>query len=111
MLGIQTARRASASETLLNRYIWALLVVTNGVDLLASRRAFALGIAEINPVVELMIASYGFWSLGVFKAFWLVILLSLLPYIRGWTQVLFTLTCMIYFILALSHIIYLSPLL
>ena len=111
MLSLSIPRRASESEELLNRYWWSLLLVTNAVDVLASKRAFASGIAELNPAVDLVISHFGVWALAVSKAIWLVMLLLLLPYIRGWTQALLALSCLVYCGVVLAHIWYLSPLL
>ena len=63
----------------LNLYLWVFLVVTNAVDVLASRRAFELGIAESNRVVDLILANFGLLGVVLFKGFWLLILMLLLP--------------------------------
>ena len=95
----------------LNVYLWLLLVATNLVDLLASRRAFAIGIDELNPVVDAILVDQGIWGIGLFKAFWLLVLLLLLPRIQGWTQALLAFACLVYFALTLLHLWHLSPLL
>ena len=106
--GIPTA---SPGELQLNRYFWVFLVVTNAVDVLASRRAFQFGIAEVNPVADLIISMYGVAGLGLFKAFWLLALLAFLPFVRGFTQALLGFACLAYFLLTIAHIWFLSPLL
>jgi Domain of unknown function (DUF5658) len=98
-------------EQHLNRYLWALLAVTNLVDLLASRRAFELGIDELNPIVEALFSAYGIASIAAFKLLWLVILLVLIPHIRGWTQAFLAFACVVYLGLTALHIARLSPLL
>lgn len=103
--------KASPRDKQLNRYLWSLLAVTNLVDLLASRRAFDLGIGELNPIVDWLFSAYGISSVAVFKLFWLTALLVLLPYVRGWTQAFFAFACVIYLGLTLLHIARLSPLL
>ena len=110
-LGLARPGQASPRARHLNRYLWVLLAVTNLVDLLASRRAFALGIGELNPIVDLLFSAYGIASIALFKLFWLVALLVLLPYVRGWTQALFAFACVIYLGLTMLHIAWLSPLL
>lgn len=102
---------ASEREERLNHYLWAFLVVTNVVDVLASRRAFEFGIAEVNPFADLIIANYGIWALALFKAFWILMLLPLLPHVKGWTRVLLALACAVYGVLTIAHIWFLSPLL
>lgn len=104
-------QRASEREMDLNLYLWAFLVVTNIVDVLASRRAFEFRIAELNPVIDLVQADYGILGVVLLKAFWLFVLMLLLPYIRGWTQLLLGLACLAYFAVTVIHIWMLSPLL
>jgi len=111
MLGFLAVRRASDTEEHLSRYLWLLLAVTNAVDLLASKRAFELGIAELNPAAEMLISTYGVWGLALFKASWIVVLALLIPFIRGWTQVLLGLCCLVYVSVIFAHIAFLSPLL
>jgi hypothetical protein len=120
---IRTNRNFSTCETLppqqkshpsdrhLNRYLWLLLVVTNVVDVLASRRAFEFGIEELNPIVDSVLSAYGIWGIALFKALWLGVLLVLLPHIRGWTRMLLAFACLAYFALTVLHIWNLSPLL
>ena len=103
--------RASERDKDLNLYLWVFLVVTNIVDVLASRRAFEFGIAELNPVVDLILADNGILGVVLFKAFWLFVLMFLLAYIRGWMQLLLGLACLAYFAVAVLHIWMLSPLL
>lgn len=104
-------QRASEREEHLNRYLWLFLVVTNAVDVLASRRAFQFGIAELNPIVDLIISYFGIWGLAAFKALWIIMLMPLLPFVRGWTQAMLALACLAYFVLTIGHIWFLSPLL
>lgn len=106
-----SAGTASSRERHLNRYLWALLAVTNLVDVLASRRAFGLGIGELNPFIESLLARYGLVGLGMLKLFWISVLLILLPYIRGWLHQLLMLACLVYLALTVVHIARLSPLL
>lgn len=110
MFAIAT-QRASEREEHLNRYLWVFLVITNVVDVLASRRAFQFGIAEVNPIVDLIISYFGIWGLAVFKVLWILMLMPLLPYIKGWTQAMLGLACLAYFVLTIAHIWFLSPLL
>ncbi len=102
---------ASRQDRRLNWYLWALLVVTNLVDVLATRRAFDLAIPELNPTVEMLISGYGIAGVAAFKALWLLILLVLIPYIRGWTQNLLKLACGTYLVLTVWHISHLPRLL
>lgn len=95
----------------LNVYLWLLLLAANFVDVLASRRAFQIGMSELNPLVDTVLTQNGVWGVVVLKAFWLVVLLPLLPHIRGWTQLLLALACFVYFVLTLLHIWHSSPLL
>lgn len=111
MLISATIPKASASDARLNRYMVLLLAVTNAVDLLASRRAFSFGVAELNPLVDLVISNYGIWTLGLIKAFWIMALAFFIPYIRGWTQALLGLSCIAYLIVTILHVANLSPLL
>jgi hypothetical protein len=111
MLSATGPLRASERDKELNLYLWAFLVVTNIVDVLASRRAFELGMTELNLVVDLILADYGILGVALFKSFWLVGLMFLLPYIRGWTQLLLGLVCLAYFALTVVHTWMLSPLL
>lgn len=110
---MSAAARARTAHTAsgLNRYLWALLLVTNIVDVLASRRAFQFDIAEMNPLLGTVLAAFGLPGLALVKAFWLVVLLLLLSHIRGWTQVLFSAACLTYVALTAVHIWHLSPLL
>lgn len=109
--GLARPGQASPRARHLNRYLWVLLAVTNLVDLLASRRAFALGIGELNPIVDSLFSTYGIASVALFKAFWLVALLILLPYVRGWIQAFFAFACVVYLGLTMLHIAWFSPLL
>jgi len=102
---------ASSRERSLNRYLWLLLAVMNLGDILASRRAFQLGIGELNPLVETINLEYGIFGVTLFKALWIFVLLLLLPFIRGWIQMLFAITCLIYFAVTLLHLLNLPPLL
>jgi hypothetical protein len=111
MLNATYPIRASERDKDLNLYLWVFLVVTNIVDVLSSRRAFESGITELNPVVDLVLADYGILGVVLLKSFWLVGLMFLLPYIRGWTQFLLGLACLAYFAVAVLHIWMLSPLL
>ena len=111
MLNLAASQRASAQEKELNEYLWVLLAVANLVDVLASRRAFQSGTGELNPIVDLILADQGVLGIALFKAFWLVVLWFLLPYMRSWTQKLFVFACLAYFCLTLIHVWYLSPLL
>lgn len=103
--------RASAQELELNRYLWLLLVVTNLVDVLASRRAFQFGVDELNPIVDGMLSQYGILGVAVFKTFWLAVLLALLPFVHGWSQKFLAVACSAYLVLTVLHIWFLSPLL
>ena len=95
----------------LNVYLWLLLAAANLVDVLASRRAFQIGMTELNPVVDAVLVDHGVWGVSVLKAFWLLLLFFLLPYIKGWTQTLLAFASLVYFALTLIHIWFLSPLL
>ncbi len=88
----------------LNLLLWWLLTVTNAVDILASRRAYELGIEELNPLISMLLAEHGLLSIVVLKGFWLFLLLRLLPYLQGWTQALFACACLAYFALAVVHL-------
>jgi hypothetical protein len=111
MLSATGQLRASERDMELNLYLWAFLVVTNMVDVLASRRAFEFGMTELNLVVDLVLAEYGILGIVLLKSFWLVGLMFLLPYIKGWTQLLLGLACLAYFAVTVIHIWMLSPLL
>ena len=102
---------ASQQGRRLNLWLWILLCVTNLVDVLATRRAFDLGIGELNPIVETFFVTYGIGSVAIFKALFLGMLWFTLPWIRSWTRALLGLACAAYFALTLMHIWYLSPLL
>ena len=91
--------------------MWALLAVTNIVDVLASRRAFDFGMGELNPFVSMLLDEFGILGVALFKAFWLLVLLGLLPYVKGWTQKFFELACVVYLLLTALHLWNLSPLL
>jgi hypothetical protein len=95
----------------LNVYLWLLLSAANLVDVLASRRAFGIGMVELNPIVDLVLVEFGVWGVSLLKAFWLLVLYFLLPHIRGWTQALLTFASLAYFALTLLHLWHLSPLL
>jgi hypothetical protein len=86
------------------------LTVTNIVDLLGTRRAFEIGVSELNPIVELFYESFGMISVALVKAVFLTLLFFLIPYIRGWNRVLFVFACCVYLALTFAHIWYLSPL-
>jgi hypothetical protein len=94
----------------LNVYLWLLLVAANIVDVLASRRAFEIGMVELNPVVDVVLVDFGVGGVSALKAFWLVVLWFLLPHISGWKQALLALASLVYFALTLLHIWFLSPL-
>jgi hypothetical protein len=111
MLDTTAASKPATRDRHLNRYLWLLLAVTNAVDVLASRRAFEFGMAELNPFIDSLLASYGIVGVALFKAFWLGALLLLLPHIKGWTQMLLAFACAAYFALTVLHIWNLSPLL
>ena len=111
MLSATGPLRASERDKELNLYLWAFLVVTNIVDVLASRRAFELGMTELNLLVDLVLADHGILGVVLLKTFWLVVLMFLLPYIRGWTQLLLGLACLAYFAVTVIHIWMLPPLL
>ena len=103
--------RASERGGRLNLYLWTLLAVTNFADVLGTRRAFEIGIGELNPLVDVLHAAYGVAGIVAPKAFFLMLLFVLLPYVCSWTRALLALTCSIYLGLTLAHIWYLSPLL
>ncbi len=90
----------------LNIVLWCSLALTNAVDVLASRRAYEIGIGEMNPVVSMLLTQYGVLGIALFKGFWLLLLLLLLSRITGWTQKLFACACLIYIALAVYHISY-----
>lgn len=102
---------AAAEDRELNLYLWALLAVTNLVDVLASKRAFDVGLEELNPVAASLLAEYGLLGLALCKAFWLAVLVVSLPYIHGWVQKFLALACGAYLGLTILHIWNLSPLL
>lgn len=102
--------RVSSQGRRLNFYLWLLLAVTNLVDVLATRRAFNIGIDELNPIVALVYAQYGIGAVAAIKVPFLVMLCFLLPYIRGWTRTMLVLACSAYLALTFAHIWYLSPL-
>ena len=95
----------------LNLYLWLLLAVANIVDVLATRRAFGLGIGELNPIVALAYAEYGIGAVALLKLPFLVALGLLTPWIRTWTRGLLVLACSVYLALTAAHFWYLSPLL
>lgn len=70
-----------------------------------------MDIAELNPLVDLILVDFGVPGIAWFKAFWLFVLLLLLPHIKGWTQLLFGFACLAYFALTAIHIWMLPPLL
>ena len=111
MLDTTASPKPAARDRYLNRYLWLLLAVTNLVDVLASRRAFEFGMAELNPVIDSLLSAYGIAGVALFKAFWLGVLFFLLPHIKGWTQILLACACAAYFALTVLHIWNLSPLL
>jgi hypothetical protein len=94
----------------LNLYLWVLLVVTNLVDVLGTSRAFEIGIGELNPVVDVVHATFGISGLVTAKVIFLSLLFFLLPYVRTWTRALFAFACSAYLALTVAHIWYLSPL-
>lgn len=105
------AGRLAAAGKRLNFYLWLLLAVTNVVDVLGTRRAFDIGIHELNPLVEFFYARYGMVPIALAKAFFLALLYFLIPYIRGWNRALFVFACGVYLALTVTHVWYLSPLL
>ena len=87
-----------------NLLLWLLLVVTNVTDVLASRHALARGATELNPIVALLLDHHGMTGLVVVKGLWLILLLMLLPYIRGWVQRLYALVALAYLVLSAYHL-------
>jgi len=104
------APRAAAGRRL-NFYLWLLLAVTNVIDVLGTRRAFSIGIHELNPIVEFFYAQFGMIPIAFAKAVFLVLLYFLIPHIRGWNRALFVFACCVYLALTFAHVWYLSPLL
>jgi len=107
--GIATSRAGDGRR--LNFYLWLLLVVTNVIDVLGTRRAFSVGIHELNPIVEFFYAQFGMISIAFAKAVFLVLLYFLIPHIRGFNRALFVFACCVYLALTFAHVWYLSPLL
>jgi hypothetical protein len=103
--------RASSSGQRVNLCLWALLAAMNLFDVLATGRAFDIGIGELNPIVDALHAEFGLAGITALKAAFLTLLLFLLPFIRTWTRALFALTCSAYLALTVAHIGFLSPLL
>jgi len=104
------APRAAAGRRL-NFYLWLLLAVTNVIDVLGTRRAFSIGIHELNPIVEFFYAQFGMIPIAFAKAVFLALLYFLIPHIRGWNRALFVFACCVYLVLTFAHVWYLSPLL
>lgn len=101
----------SPPQRRLNLYLWLLLTATNVVDVLATARAFEIGIGELNPIVAMLYTQFGIGSVVVFKAVFLGLLCFMIPYIRTWTRALLMLACCIYCVLTAAHVWYLMPLL
>ena len=97
-------RFPSLSTTRINLLLWLLLVITNVTDVLASKHALAHGAIELNPIVALLLESHGMTGLVVVKGFWMVLLLLLLPYVRGWVQWLYALVVFAYLLLSVYHL-------
>ena len=96
--------QTDSSRLRLNYFLWVLLVVANITDVLASKHAFERGAIELNPIARLLLEAHGIVGLAVFKALWLVVLLILVRFVKGWIQWLFVFACAVYFALALYHL-------
>ncbi len=91
------------SRLRINYLLWFLLVATNVTDVLASKHALANGAVELNPIVARLLEAHGITGLVVFKGVWLLLVLVLVPYIRGWTQSLYVFVSFAYVLLAAYH--------
>ncbi len=94
----------TAPRLRINFLLWLLLVLTNVTDVLASRYALAHGAVELNPIVAALLDAHGISGLVLFKGFWLVLLLILLPYIKGWLQWLYGFVSVAYLLLSAYHL-------
>jgi len=94
----------------LNLSLWLLLAATNVIDVLGTGRAFAIGIGELNPMVDILHATFGMAGIVGVKLFFLTLLFFLLPWVRSWTRALLTFVCSAYIALSFAHIWYLAKL-
>lgn len=106
-----TTLRATERGWRLNLLLWMLLALSNFVDVLGTARAFEMGIGELNPIVEVVHATWGMIGVVIPKVVFLTMLFFLLPWIRAWTRLLFGFAAAVYLALTVVHIWYLSPLL
>lgn len=98
-------RASQQSGVQINHVLWMVLLVTNLIDLSASDHAFSRGLVELNPIMSALYLRFGNAGLALFKGFWLLALLLLIPYIRGWTQKPLAFSGLVYLGLAISHLI------
>ena len=97
-------RALAAPGLRVNFLLWLLLLLTNITDVLASRYALARGAVELNPNVAVLLEAHGISGLVLFKGLWLVLLLLLLPYIKGWLQWLYGFVSLAYLLLSAYHL-------
>lgn len=90
--------------------LWAFLLLANLADVIATSQAFAMGIAEANPISAWIAARWGITGLTLHKFVWLVAIVYLLPYIRGWTYGLLGFACAVYGALMVVHGVFLFTL-
>jgi hypothetical protein len=94
--------------TRLQMMLWSVLFLMNIIDVSSTWYAFNLGCTEANPVMAFVYGIGGINALTLFKCFWLLVLLELLPHITGWKMHLLALCCVIYSALAVYHFANLS---
>jgi hypothetical protein len=88
--------------------LWTILFLMNIIDVTSSWYAFSLGCTEVNPLMSFVYGIGGINALTLFKCFWLLVLLELLPHVTGWKMHLLTACCFIYSCLAVYHFTNLS---
>lgn len=87
--------------------LWAFLLLANLADVIATSQAFAMGVAEANPISAWIAERWGIAGLTLHKFVWLAAIVYLLPYIRGWTYGLLGFVCAVYGALMAVHGAYL----
>jgi hypothetical protein len=87
--------------------LWVFLLIANLIDVAATAQAFAMGVAEANPISAWIAERWGVTGLTVHKLIWLAAIVFLLPHIRGWTYALLGFACAVYAGLLVVHGAYL----
>jgi hypothetical protein len=83
--------------------LWGFLLIANLGDVIATSQALAMGVAEANPISAWIAERWGIAGLTLHKFVWLIAIVYLLPYIRGWTYGLLGFACGVYAALMVVH--------